>query len=240
MRTLALVGPDGAGKSTIAREVVRALPVPARHLYMGVNLESSGRMLPTTRLVLALKRSRRLRSPGEAARRTAGSAGHGAAGGGARKVLNDGYSALRLLAWLAEEWYRALIARSYTRRGYVVVFDRHFLYDYYASHVMRRPGQSLVARLHGQVLRRWYPRPDFVVCLDAPAEVLFARKREHDVAALERRRQEYLALARIVSDFAVIDATQPMSEVVAQITGMVEARLARDAETSAGRRSSAV
>lgn len=223
MKTVALVGPDGAGKSTIAREVIRALPVPARHMYMGVNLESSERMLPTTRLVLALKRSRGGGRPENGSRRPAARSGTG------RRVLREGYSALRLLAWLAEEWYRALVALGYNRRGYVVVFDRHFLYDYYASHVIRQPGQSLSARLHGEVLRRWYPRPDLVIYLDAPAELLYARKREHSIEALERRRHEYLALGKVARDFAIVDATQPLVDVVAEITGMVEARLHRNA-----------
>src|SRR5690606_16626163 len=48
--TVALIGPDGAGKSTISRKVVEMLDIPAKYLYMGVNLEASNLMLPTTRL----------------------------------------------------------------------------------------------------------------------------------------------------------------------------------------------
>ena len=35
--------------------------------------------------------------------------------------------------WLAEEAYRAVLARRLQRRGTVVVFDRHFFCDYYAG-----------------------------------------------------------------------------------------------------------
>ena len=57
--TVALVGPDGAGKSTIsARLRQAALPAPVKTIYMGVNLEASTLMLPTTRLLLAAKRAR--------------------------------------------------------------------------------------------------------------------------------------------------------------------------------------
>src|SRR3954451_16009190 len=55
---VALIGPDGAGKTSITRRVAELLPVPSTRIYMGVNLESSTLMLPTTRLILTLKRAR--------------------------------------------------------------------------------------------------------------------------------------------------------------------------------------
>ena len=57
MFTVALIGPDGAGKSTVGRELERRLSFPAKYIYMGVNLESSNLVLPTTRLILGIKRS---------------------------------------------------------------------------------------------------------------------------------------------------------------------------------------
>lgn len=219
MRSVALIGPDGAGKSTVAREVVRGLSVPARYLYMGVNLESSRLMLPTTRLALEFKRARGRRAQ-MTAKWSAGTPAHAKP-----NLLRGAYSALRLLFWTAEEWYRALVAQVYMRRGEVVVFDRHFVYDYHASHVAPHRGRTLTARLHGEMLRRLYPRPDLVICLDAPAELLRARKHEHTVESLERRRREYLALASITPDFVVVDATQPLPAIVNQISAMLEARL---------------
>jgi thymidylate kinase len=221
MKTVALIGPDGAGKSTIAHEVVRALGPRARYLYMGVNLESSGTMLPTTRLALAFKRTR-----GRGPRMTADWNAAGATTGRGPRLLRSAYGGVRLVAWLAEEWYRAILAAIQTRRGYLVVFDRHFVYDYWSSHVLRRPGQPLAGRLHGLVLRRLYPRPDFVVCLDAPAEQLHERKQDQSVEWLDTRRRDYLGLRTVARDFAVVDATQPIPAVVEQITGMIQARLA--------------
>ena len=40
-RSVALIGIDGAGKSTVARAVVERLPFAAAYLYMGVNLDAS-------------------------------------------------------------------------------------------------------------------------------------------------------------------------------------------------------
>ena len=40
-----------------------------------------------------------------------------------------------------------------------------------------------------------FPKPDLVICLDAPGEVLFSRKAEGTIELLEQRRQEYLQVS---------------------------------------------
>lgn len=220
MRSVALIGPDGAGKSSIAREVARRVGAPARYLYMGVNLEQSNLTLPTTRLALAIKRAR-----GRGPRMTADWAGGDSRDGGRPRLLREAYAGVRLLGWLGEEWFRAMVAQIYSWRGYLVVFDRHFLYDYYSTDAQRQAGQLMATRLHGMLLRRFYPRPDMVICLDAPAEVLHARKLEQSVETLERRRRDYLALAGVAPDFTVVDATRPIPVVINEITALIQGRL---------------
>ncbi len=220
MVTVALVGPDGAGKSTVAKRVVATLPFPAYYIYMGVNLESGSTMLPTTRLALAVKRSRG--GSGEmtpqTAEPTAVDAGSAAPARRRRGPIRSLRAGLRMANWLAEEWFRLGIATVHERRGQVVVFDRHFFCDYYAYDVVDRgPGRSLASRIHGTNLRRLYPKPDLVIMLDAPAEVFFARKGEGTVESLERRRQEYLAQADLFRRFVVVDARQPTEAVVADV-----------------------
>ncbi|MDQ4078675.1 MAG: hypothetical protein M3220_20845, partial [Chloroflexota bacterium] len=58
MFTVALIGADGAGKTTVGKRLEGALPLPAKYIYMGINLESSNLVLPTTRLILEVKRLR--------------------------------------------------------------------------------------------------------------------------------------------------------------------------------------
>ncbi|HSD81046.1 MAG TPA: hypothetical protein VLB47_10305, partial [Solirubrobacteraceae bacterium] len=67
----------------------------------------------------------------------------------------------------------------------------------------------------------FYPRPDLVIFLDAPPEVLHARKGEGTPASLARRRREYLQLAETTEHFAVVDATQPLDDVVGQVTQLL-------------------
>ena len=121
--------------------VVGRLPFRPRYLYMGVNLDASPVMLPTTRAALPLKRRRGRRPDMTAAGRI------GRAGRSDRSRCCDAWSGSA--NWLAEEGYRAVLARRPATRQ-VVVFDRHFFCDYYASDVAPAgTPAALDARIHG-------------------------------------------------------------------------------------------
>jgi thymidylate kinase len=216
--TVALIGCDGAGKTTVGRALELATGLPVRYLYMGVSAESSNRQLPSTRIAHAMKRR------AAATRRPApAQTGPAPRPRRVRRACRAGRSALRLANRLADEWYRQLIAQAFLTRGSIVVFDRHFLADYHAFDVAGA-ARPLSRRIHGWMLMHAYPRPDLVVLLDAPPEVLFARKGEGTLASLARRRADYLGLADaagIDCSFAVVSATQPLNAVVADVAGIV-------------------
>jgi thymidylate kinase len=232
---IALVGADGAGKSTISTMLETAeLPFPVKRIYMGVNLEASTDMLPTTRLLFAAKRLRtRLRGrpplpslgdtthrPGVRQEPAGRGPGTGSLPGWRRAAKDLG----RLSTWMTEEWLRLLLAESYTRRGYVVVFDRHFFVDYHGAESLVRSAapRSAIARAHSWMLEHLYPRPDVVICLDAPAEVLRDRKAEDSLEWLEARRQQYLRLADDVPVFAVVDVDRPVEQVYADVLRAID------------------
>lgn len=220
MFTVALIGADGAGKSTITRRLERELTVPVKYIYMGINVEASNLMLPTTRLVVALKRllGRRVNmggppDPERAKQRPKNPV---------KRVLSEMKSGLRIANLMAEEWSRQLVAWYYRRRGYVVLFDRHFFIDYYAQDIAGpAKGRPLANRVHGWMLKHLYPRPDFIIFLDAPAEVLFARKPEGSIELLERHRQAYFQLRDTVRHFVTVDATQPLDDVTRQVIDLI-------------------
>ena len=224
MFSVALIGPDGAGKTTLTAWLRKSSHIPVKCLYMGINIEASDHALPTSRLVEYFKRrsnteSRACRSGEGLSPKNRNSKGLGS------RLWAIG----RLINRFLEEWYRQLLSWSYQLRGYVVIYDRHFLFDFtlYGIDGETQPADK---RLHRWLLENFYPRPDLTIYLDAPAEVLFARKGEKTIEELEQRRQAFLELGHRVKNFARIDATRPFDVVSAEARGLIEQEYRRRQE----------
>lgn len=218
MTSLALVGPDGAGKTSVGLALAADADRKIEYLYLGVNSEASNRMLFTTRALGWLNR-RRGTGEDHGPPAAVGEMFHGQR---RPSVFKEVKSTLRVVNQIADEWYRQAVAEYLQRRGHVVVFDRHYLADYSRHDMSGTAGLPFHRRLHGFVLRRLHPKPDAVVMLDAPAEVLLARKGEGTVEALERRRQDYLALRATTERFYVVDATQDLDTVRADVIAIID------------------
>jgi thymidylate kinase len=231
MFTVALIGPDGAGKTTVARKLEHALGFPAKYIYMGVNWDASDQLLPTTRLVQTIRRARG-KAPGPGGRPPAR---HEASPRRPlpRRALRGAWTGLALGNRLAEEWYRQLRAWAYVRRGVVVVFDRHFFADYHAHDIAGNGARPFERRVHGFLLAHVYPKPSLVVYLDAPSELLLARKGEGTLESLEERRRDYLELAAETPHFVTVDASRDLDEVVEDVADAIKAYAASGARSRA-------
>lgn len=217
--TVAMIGPDGAGKTTVCRALAANLPWPTQYLYMGINLEVSNVLLPTTRIWLELKRWRGKRPDMGQGRHEKGVRD----ADGKRRLVSSCKSGVRLLNLMCEEAFRQCLCYYWRMRGRMVLCDRDFYCDYYAYDVApQEDNRGTIQRLHGWLLKNAYRRPDLLIVLEAPAEHLYRRKQEGTLESLEQRRLEYRQLQSQFPHFYVIDATQPLNAVVQQTRAIIE------------------
>lgn len=223
MFTVALVGLDGSGKTTIAQMLRNHFPAPMKYIYMGTSIQSSNIALPTSRLMHYLKRRRyrkEMRRTGVALPEVIAS--HHLQQ--ARPVQRGTVGALlQVLHRVAEEWYRQVVAWCYQWRGYVVLYDRHFLFEYNPASVEESTYIKFPAsyRLHLWLLDRCYPRPNLVIFLDAPPEVLLGRKQEWKLEHLQRYRQDLIRQGETMKNFVTVNVTRPLDDVLVDVTNLI-------------------
>jgi ABC-type iron transport system FetAB ATPase subunit len=216
--SVAVIGPDGAGKSTLIRSL-HALPdLPTEMIYMGGNRASANHSLPTARWLVRHGRTidrlaRRLPPPGSPV---------GRALRGPRLVAG-------LVHDVLEYAYRFGVAAVARRRGAVVLFDR-YVYDAQIDAIV--DGASAWQRLRAALFRRLFPTPDLVLILEAPGSLLFARKGEHTPERLERVGRACREVVRGLPQ-EYLDARLPPPEVLRAAVAGIQRHRARPQDADA-------
>jgi thymidylate kinase len=221
MSTVAIIGGDGSGKTTVAKHLLNTMPLPLKYLYMGRNFNSSNVALPTSRLIQFLraylsKKAKKIKSSKIQSLNVSIQQPEEWWEEDKRGKI---FATLRLLNRLAEEWFRQIISWSYQLRGYIVIYDRHFIFEQVAKPTgfqNRRP--RLTERCHRWLLDHCYPKPDLVIYLDAPPEELFNRKGETTIEYLQMCRESFLDFGEKVANFRKINALQPIDGVCSEIS----------------------
>lgn len=180
---VAVLGPDGAGKSTLINELIHV----------------SQRAFRRTRVfhwrpALLWKRTAQADTTQPHARPC-------------RSAIS---SATRLCAFLCDYWagYVTLIAPLRARSG-LIVFDRYFDDVLIDPFRYRYGGPHWFARM----LSCLVPRPDLVLIVDSPEDVIFSRKQELTSEELRHQRQSYSEYAAREPRARTIDASRQIPDV---------------------------
>ena len=192
-----IMGPDGAGKSTLIEHLVQAVgPVFRRHRVF------HWRPMLLWRRKAVGDTTEPHSNPPYAA----------------------WWSIARLFAHLLDYWLGyCLVIRPLLARSGLVVFDRYF-HDLLADPKRYRfGGPSWLARSVSWLV----PKPDLLFILDAPVQVILSRKQEVLPEEVLSQRRGYLHFASSFSHSRVIDSTAPLERVVAETGQMVREYLAQ-------------
>lgn len=133
-------------------------------------------------------------------------------------------SLLGLGLQIADYWlgYLLLLLPALVRSS-LIIFDRYY-YDMPADPERYRYGGP---RKLLELLCRAVPRPDLTLLLDAPADVIVARKDELTLPEAAHLRASYLAIREGVANLHLLDAAQPAEAVLAQANRIIFDEMAR-------------
>lgn len=107
--------------------------------------------------------------------------------------------------------------------GKLVVHDRHLLDCLVDPKRYRYGGPMGLLRLIARVIRK----PDLVLLLDAPAEVIQRRKQEVPLDETERQLRAYRKLAAQMRNANIVDVNRPLPDVVETVNEMLVGHLSK-------------
>jgi thymidylate kinase len=109
--------------------------------------------------------------------------------------------------------------KPFVRRGGWVVWERPWWDISIDPARYRLQGTRGAARVLGAAL----PAPDLVIVLEAPVEVLLARKREVSEAELTRQTEELRHVVPSHVRTTFLDSTEPIAVLLERTTGALDA-----------------
>jgi thymidylate kinase len=130
-------------------------------------------------------------------------------------------SLAKIVAWIAEEWYGTLLHET----GKTVLICDRYYHDLLVDPRRYRFGAPFwTAELVGKLM----PRPKLWILLDAPPSVLQERKQEVSPEETARQCNAYKAFIGKQQKHVIIDASQPLDQVIADVETAIKKAVADD------------
>lgn len=226
---IALVGSDGAGKSTIALDLIRWLSWKAdvAQVYFGTN-HGWFRALRS-----AVYRIRRTGKPPSSCKSTA-------------LRVSSFPLGLQAFKWALMSRLRLHLlhkARRLAQGGTIVVADRYPQTEVYGTYDGPSPLGIAKLGVPGRALQRYEHRnfakmerihPDLIIKLVAPLDVALARKPDHDPASIARKIEITRQITFDGSRVVEVDAALPLEAVLLEVRRHVWAVMRTTAEAGNG------
>lgn len=192
-----LLGPDGAGKSSVVEALPPSLaPAFARSVCWGFAPPLLNRLL------------RRGGGPTDQPH--------------ALPPRSFVTSLARAAYWFVCHTFGYVYLHLALARSTLVLNDRHFIDILVDIKRYRYGGPLWLLRL----IWRLIPKPDLIILLDAPPEVLQARKQEVSFEETAEQRRAYLALVRPLRNGHVVNGAQSLDHVVGDVGDVILRHLA--------------
>jgi thymidylate kinase len=116
-------------------------------------------------------------------------------------------SLAKICIWFLEEWYAWFFLEN---RKALLICDRYYHDLLVDPRRYRYGGPMWAARLVAELM----PQPRMWVLLDAPTEVLRARKQEVSIEETARQRDAYRAFVQTQRNHLIVDASQTLQSVI--------------------------
>ncbi|BCL60055.1 hypothetical protein DGMP_07480 [Desulfomarina profundi] len=139
------------------------------------------------------------------------------------------FSAGKIIFWLFTYWIDRFFHGH--KNPTLKIWDRYY-YDLLIDPKRYRYGAPM---WFAKMIGTFVPEPDLIILLDAPAEVIYARKKEVPLEETVRQRKAYLAFAHSRKNCIIIDTNKPVEESVAEACKQILDYLERRTQKRLGR-----
>jgi len=214
---ISIIGPDGAGKSTLAATVSRTLSGSGRSVIALYTGRGRGHFLPITRLGRAYKgREKRKASPQNSLASQQNSSAADDKSPATRQKLIYTFGSLVFTADLLLRYYLLIFSQRLLKR--IVVTDR------YCTDIILMKNVPFKLR---KLLYSLFPKPTIAIYLQGKAEILHQRRPEEPVRELERQMSIFRQLPHSLHSLSLSTTERP-AEATATALNYILIRLMKE------------